>query len=166
MRKAIAALLATIAVATAASAQNGVPIVGPATVVDSDALRVGEVSVMLWGIESIERPQTCNIDGQIWDCYAAAVRSLQTIASIAEVNCDQVGEPDAYGRVLAVCFVSGLNINETLVRDGFALAKRDETDDYVAAEEAARAEGIGLWQSEFMHPAEFRRSNAIFNDRP
>ena len=46
------------------------------------------------------------------------------------------------------------------------IEKRDETDDYVAAEEAARAEGIGLWQGEFMLPADFRRSSGLRVDRP
>lgn len=159
----VAALLAT---AGAATAQEPAPIVGTATVVDSDGLRVGDKSIMLWGIESMERPQTCTIDGQTWQCYAAAVRALETIALVGEVSCLPVGQPDPYGRILATCFVGDVNINEALVRAGFALAKRDETLDYVAAEEAAHAEGIGLWQGTFMLPSDFRRSHAIFADRP
>jgi endonuclease YncB( thermonuclease family) len=157
---------ASLAWTGATAAQEGQPIVGVATVVDSDGLRIGVASLMLWGIESVERPQTCAIAGQLWDCYAAAVRALQTITSVAEVSCQPVAAPDPYGRILVVCFVGGVSVNEALVRAGFALAKRDETEDYVVAEEAAHAEGIGLWQGEFMHPADFRRSHAIFNDRP
>jgi endonuclease YncB( thermonuclease family) len=159
----IAALLAWTGVA---AAQDAEPLVGTATVVDSDALRIGNASLMLWGIESVERPQTCAIAGQVWDCYAAAVRALQTITSVAEISCRPVAAPDPYGRILVVCFVGGVDVNEALVRAGFALAKRDETEDYVPAEDAARLEGIGLWQGEFMHPADFRRSHAIFTDRP
>ena len=166
MRKATTALFALLALAGAASAQDGELIVGVATVADSDAIRIGNASLMLWGIESVERPQTCAIAGQIWDCYAAAVRALQTITSVAEVSCRPVAAPDPYGRILVVCFVGGVDVNEALVRAGFALAKRDETEDYVPAEDAARLEGIGLWQGEFMHPADFRRSHAIFTDRP
>jgi endonuclease YncB( thermonuclease family) len=162
----LAGLVAALLVGSSAVAQEGEPIVGMATVVDSDALRIGNASLMLWGIESVERPQTCAIAGQMWDCYAAAVRALQTITSVAEVSCRPVGAPDPYGRILAVCVVGGADVNEALVRAGFALAKRDETEDYVPAEDAARLEGIGLWQGEFMHPADFRRSHAIFTDRP
>lgn len=166
MRKVIGILAALLTVAGVAKAQEGAPIVGVATVVDSDGLRVGTTSVMLWGIESLERPQTCSIGGQLWQCYPAAVRALETIVSVAEVTCQPVGNPDPYGRVLATCFVDGVNVNEALVRAGFALAKRDETEDYVAAEDVARAEAVGLWQGEFMLPRDFRRSHAIMADRP
>ena len=166
MRKVLGALAALLLAGGVATAQDAEPIVGMATVVDSDGIRIGNASIMLWGIESIERPQTCVIDGQGWDCYAAAIRALQTITSVGEVTCNPVAEPDPYGRILAVCFVDGEDVNEALVRVGFALAKRDETEDYIAAEEAAIAEGIGLWQGEFMHPADFRRQHAIRQDRP
>ena len=166
MLKVIGVLVLLLALFGAAEAQEGEMIVGVANVTDSDGLRVGDTSVMLWGIESVERPQTCRIDTQMWDCYAAAVRALQTISSVAEVTCQAVDEPDGYGRVLGICFVDGVNINEALVRSGFALAKRDETEDYVAAEDAARAEGIGFWQGVFMHPAAFRARNGVFRDRP
>jgi endonuclease YncB( thermonuclease family) len=62
--------------------------------------------------------------------------------------------------------VAGKNINETLVRQGFAFAKRDETLDYVPAEDAARAENIGLWAANFQMPAEHRAAEGIFLDRP
>jgi endonuclease YncB( thermonuclease family) len=164
--RAAAIAAALLAMAGTSTAQDAAPIVGTATVVDSDGLRVGDKSIMLWGIESMERPQTCIIDGQIWQCYAAAVRALETIALVGEVTCQPVGQPDPYGRILATCFVGDVNINEALVRAGFALAKRDETLDYVAAEDAAKAEGIGLWQGTFMLPADFRHLHAIFADRP
>jgi endonuclease YncB( thermonuclease family) len=166
MRNSFGVLALMLAMTGAVQAQDGEPIVGEAEVADSDGLRIGETSIMLWGIESVERPQTCMIKGQPWECYPAAVRALQTITSVAEVSCRPVGKPDGYGRILATCFVNGANVNEALVRAGFALAKRDETEDYVPAEEAAKAEGIGLWQGEFMHPRDFRRASTIFVDRP
>lgn len=166
MRKVIGAVGALLLAAAPANAQEGPPIVGMATVVDADGLRIGTTSVMLWGVESVERPQTCSINGQSWACFAAAVRALETIASVGEVTCTPMERPDGYGRVLAVCVVGDVNINEALVRSGFALAKRDETEDYVAAEDAARAERIGLWQGEFMPPSEFRFMTGVFTDRP
>lgn len=166
MRKTITVLAVLLAFTGAAKAQDVEPIVGEAVVVDSDGLRIGDASLMLWGIESVERTQTCAIEGEFWDCYAAAIRALQTITSVAEVSCDPVGEPDPYGRILVVCFVAGMDVNEALVRAGFALAKRDETEDYVPAEDLAREEGIGLWQGAFEHPRNFRGRHAIFTDRP
>ena len=161
-----AALAALLTAAAPALAEDAAPIVGPAEVVDSDGLRVGNASIMLWGIESVERAQTCSIRREAWECYAAAVRALQTLASVSDVTCQPKGKPDGYGRILAVCSAGGVELNEAMVRQGFALDKRDETKDYVAAEEAAKAAGIGLWQGEFMRPADFRRSHGIRADRP
>lgn len=166
MRKVVGVFAVLLALTSAAKSQEVEPIVGVATVVDSDGLRIGDKSLMLWGIESVERTQTCRIGDEFWDCYAAAIRSLQTITSVAEISCDPVGEPDPYGRILVVCFVDGTDVNQALVRAGFALAKRDETEDYVPAEDLARAEGIGLWQGTFETPRDFRGRNAIFTDRP
>lgn len=166
MRKALGVLTAIVAAAGAAVAQPADPIIGPATVVDSDGIRIGDASIMLWGIESVERPQTCAINGLVWDCYTAAIRALQTITDLGAATCERVGRPDGYGRILAVCSVNGVDINEALVRAGFALAKRNETEDYVPAEEAARAEKIGLWQGDFVLPADYRVSHGVFTDRP
>jgi endonuclease YncB( thermonuclease family) len=165
MRTAFAALGLLLAASGPGWAQDATPIAGEATVVDADAIRVGGKSVMLWGIESVERPQTCTIDGVVWACYPAAVRALETLAA-GEIRCEQVGEPDGYGRILGTCYAGEVNLNEALVRAGFALAKRNETEDYVTAEEAAKAEKIGLWQGEFVLPADFRRAHAIRVDRP
>jgi endonuclease YncB( thermonuclease family) len=160
------ALAVLLAGAVPAAAQDAAAVSGPAEVVDSDALHVGDKSVMLWGIESMERGQTCSIKREPWQCYAAAVRALETLAGAGEVSCQIRGKPDPYGRLLGVCTVAGVDLNEALVRKGFALAKRDETEDYVAAEEAAKAEHLGLWQGEFILPSAYRRSHAIRVDRP
>src|SRR5215207_3988996 len=115
MRKLIGAVGAMLFVAATANAQDGPPIIGMATVVDADGIRIGTASVMLWGVESVERPQACSINGQPWACFAAAVRALETIASVGEVTCTPMERPDGYGRILAVCLVNGVNINEALV---------------------------------------------------
>lgn len=165
MRSALVAMTVAVAMAGAARAQDPAPIVGPATVTDSDTIRVGGKSIMLWGVESVERPQVCTIDKVVWGCYPAAVRALETLAA-GDIRCEQVGKPDGYGRLFATCYSGDLNLNEALVRSGFAVAKRNESEDYVAAEEAAKAEKVGLWQGEFVMPADFRRANGVRQDRP
>ncbi|MCC6984151.1 MAG: thermonuclease family protein [Bauldia sp.] len=148
--------------ATHASAQS---VTGAATALDADTVNIGGTRVLLYGIESVEAGQPCVIDGQVWDCYPAALRALETLVSLSEVTCDFVGEPDRFRRVLGVCHVAGKSINLELVATGWAVAKRNETEEYVPAEEAARAEGLGLWQSSFLNPTEFRESQGIFIDR-
>jgi endonuclease YncB( thermonuclease family) len=166
-KSAAASLLAIgLAAATTAAAQAPREITGRARAVNADTIAVDGTYVFLWGIESMERNQMCVKDGVPWACYDYSVRALETIIDVAAVTCALVGEPDYLGRSLGTCTVAGRNVNETLVRQGFAFAKRDETLDYVAAEEAAKAENLGLWAANFQMPAEHRAAEGIFLDRP
>lgn len=163
---AVASLLATALTTGASFAQEAEQVTGPARAINSDTIQVGETYVFLWGIESVERTQWCGIGDEPWQCYAAAVRALENIIGVADVTCDLIGEPDYLGRWLGTCYVAGTNVNEELVRVGFALDKQDETLEYLDEEELARSQGIGLWQSEFQHPAEHRAAEGITIDRP
>ena len=151
-----------LASATHAAAQS---VTGPAIAVNADTVDISGTRVLLHGIESVEAGQPCVIAGQIWDCYPAALRALETLVSLSEVTCEFVGEPDPFRRVLGVCHVAGRNINLELVSTGWAVAKRNETEEYVTAEEAAQAQGLGLWQSSFDNPTAYRESQGIFIDR-
>ncbi len=138
---------------------------GRPTVVDTDTLAFGSTRIMLFGIESVERGQPCAIGGVAWACEPAAVRALETITGGGDVACTTVGPPDAFGRFLGTCTIAGVDVNDELVRQGFALAKRDETLDYVPAEDAAKAAKIGLWQGEFETPRAFRTAHDIIDAR-
>lgn len=165
-RRMLAASLAVAAAAASpAAAQLGAAVTGPARVIDSDVIAIGDQRFVLHGVESVERGQPCYIGEQLWDCYPAAVRELELLVSLGEVRCLPVAGPDVYGRMFAVCDVEGLVINEAFVRAGFGIARPQETTDYVAAQEAAMTEGVGLWQARFQPPGEFRRALGI-DDRP
>jgi len=139
---------------------------GEATAIESATIMIGATRVMLYGLESVYPPQDCYIDGQVWECWAAAVRQLQTYLAESPVSCTPVGEPDYLGRVLGLCEQNGESLNERYVRSGFALAIETEMPEYAAAEAAAREEGIGLWQGQFQEPAAFRQSRGIMVTRP
>jgi endonuclease YncB( thermonuclease family) len=94
------------------------------------------------------------------------MRGLQTLLDQGPVTCETVGEPDVYSRFLARCNINGESLNEQLVRTGWAVARRSETTDYVAAEAEAKEKKLGLWQGEFMMPDAFRRAAGIFVERP
>jgi len=141
-------------------------LVGQASVIDSDVLDLDGQRIMLYGLESVERGKTCLIDGTAWDCYPAAVRQLETLVSEGPVECEQVGEPDRYRRILAYCRIGEKDLNEAFVASGFAVARPDETDRFVAAEEAAKKAGLGLWQGKFLRPMDYRVSVGIMVDRP
>lgn len=68
---------------------------------------------------------------------------------------------DRYGRVVAVCYVQGNDVNGWLVGNGWALAYRRYSLDYVAQERAAQAARIGVWRGEFVPPWEWRRGKRL-----
>jgi endonuclease YncB( thermonuclease family) len=138
---------------------------GPATAVNADLLKVGNDYVFLFGVDSVVRTQECLVGRVPWPCYDKAVQALTDIIRAGDTTCTQTGPADYLGRWLGMCTVAGKSVNEAYVRTGFGLAKRDETLDYVAAE-AAKAARIGLWQSQFQMPADFRKTEDIGIDRP
>ncbi len=153
--------------AAAGAADAGSDVIrGQAEAIESAIIVVNGTRVMLYGLESMHPPQICYIEGQVWECWAAAVRQLQTFLGEAPVECTPVAQPDFYGRVLALCEQNGESLNERYVRSGFALAIESEMPEYAAAEAAARAEGIGLWQGQFVEPRDFRESRGITVTRP
>jgi hypothetical protein len=139
---------------------------GPATAVNAGLLKIGSEYVFLWGVDSVVRTQQCLINRVPWPCYNEAVQALADIVTAGNTTCTQVRPPDYLGRWLGLCTVGGKSVNEAFVQTGFGLAKRDETLDYVAAETAAKASRIGLWQSQFQMPADFRKTENIGIDRP
>ena len=70
------------------------------------------------------------------------------------VRCKPVGvEQDGHARMMVTCCaVDATSINVDMVRSGYALAYREFSQEYVAEEKMARAEGPGLHGSTFVAP--------------
>lgn len=128
---------------------------GQARVIDGDSLVVGVVETRLSGIDAPETSQVCLLDRKPWRCGEAATSALRELVAGRQVSCDGAGRDD-YDRVLAVCRVGDRELNRDMVARGFAVAYGA----YTAEEAAARAEGVGLWASEFDRPDEWRRLRA------
>lgn len=59
---------------------------------------------------------------------------------------------DRYGCLVVECFAGDLNLNASMVENGWALAYRQYSTAYVSQEEQARAAHVGIWASEFIPP--------------
>lgn len=147
---------AIICCVNAATAEKGDTFTGMARVIDSDMLEVDGQRIILFGVDAMDRNQTCIIDGKAWDCWAVAARELQILVANEPVSCEDQGIPDPFKRAYARCQVGNVDLNEALVRSGLALAFRRQSKDYVEAEKAAKADRIGLWQGEFITPWKWR----------
>jgi hypothetical protein len=80
---------------------------------------------------------------------------LQTLVDGAMVTCTPTGGQSG-NATFAVCTSQGLDIGETLVMDGWAVANPSQSDAYVAAEKTARAASVGIWRAAFVAPSDFR----------
>ena len=150
--------LAILAVAIiAAGSADPEPITGPARVIDGDTLDVAGTRIRLHGIDAPEAQQSCQDSaGQPYRCGERATEALVRKIGQAAVACE-ARDVDRFGRVVAVCRLDGEDLSAWLVSQGWAIAYRRFSTDYVGFEEVARAERRGIWSGTFMKPERWRR---------
>jgi endonuclease YncB( thermonuclease family) len=142
--------------ATPDAIHRGPPLVGVARVIDGDTIDINGQRVRLEGIDAPELAQTCeSVTGQSWPCGRSAVSALKRLIGNKQISCDPRGQ-DKYRRVLAVCFADGRNINEAMVRDGFAWAFVKYSSEFASAEAVAREAKSGVWQGRATAPWDYR----------
>ncbi len=101
--------------------------------------------------------QTCkHANGRDFLCGRAAASFLLEHVRGRTVECRGNSE-DRYGRLIAVCYVHGKDLNAMMVGEGWALAYRDYSEKYVPQENAAREARKGIWAMQFVPPWEWRR---------
>lgn len=154
-------LLATILWALIAGASAADEIVGRASVIDGDTIEIAGKRIRLHGIDAPEVGQTCVRAGKTARCGQEAALALSDRIGPRIVACDEK-DHDGYGRIVGVCRLGGPrgpDLNAWMVEEGWALAYRRYSRDYVAEEAAARAAKRGLWDGSFEEPWEWRRKH-------
>jgi endonuclease YncB( thermonuclease family) len=142
--------------ARSAAAADPPLLTGVAVVIDGDTFRIGATIVRLVDVDAPELAQTC--DGgpsPLRSCGAYVADALAERVAGREVQC-AVLQLDQYDRRIAICDVSGEDLSQWLVSNGLAMAFRRYSDHFAADEDAARAAGVGLWQTDFEPPWEYR----------
>ena len=132
--------------------------VGIPKIVDGDTIKIGDTRIRLHGIDAPETNQRCFVNGREWRCGWEASNALANIVGKNWVTCKK-RSMDRFNRVVAVCWVGTINLNSWMVRNGWAVAYRRYSTDYVRDEEVSRIQGKGLWGGEFIMPWDWRRSN-------
>ena len=127
-------------------------------VTDGDSLRAGKLRLRLHGVDAPERKQVCTTaSGQSYACGKRATDWLQTqLGPGARLSC-AVLDIDRYRRLIVKCRTADVEINHALVRTGWAVAYTRYADDYLQAEQLAKADKAGLWQGTFDRPEDWRR---------
>lgn len=124
--------------------------------IDGDTLRIGDSSIRLFGIDAPELSQFCRRRGVAWACGRQAHNALRGVLGNSVVHCEIVGL-DRFQRRIGRCSVRGLDIQEWMVAEGWAVAYRRYSEDYAATEAQAQNARKGLWSGQFELPWKWRQ---------
>jgi endonuclease YncB( thermonuclease family) len=134
---------------------------GITQVVDGDTLKIGKNRIRLHGIDAPEAKQLCrNKTLSDWLCGKAATKALRKKIDNRVVQCFSE-KKDRYKRYIAVCSIDGENLNQWLVLNGWAVAYRKYSKDFIRAESIAKSRRTGIWTGEFILPWKWRRGKRL-----
>ena len=140
------------------SVQSQKLIKGKAKVIDGDTIHIGNNKIRLHGIDAPEQKQTCNFEGNEWNCGQDATFFLSNLINKKSVSC-RVNDIDQYKRLVAVCFIDNININQIMIISGWAIAYRYYSKDFIKEEKIAKKNKIGIWRGTFEEPYIYRKNN-------
>ena len=126
-------------------------------ITDGDTIKINGEKIRFSGIDTPELKQICVKDGVKNSCGIKAKQILADKIANNQVNCISEGK-DQYKRTLAECFVNNESLSSYLVKSGYAFAYRKYSKKFIEDEEYAKANKLGLWQTEFQFPWDFRKS--------
>lgn len=137
---------------------------GPARVIDGDTIALRGVRLRLHAIDAPEAAQTCQREGQPYECGTASTRALQAMAEGRDLLCEW-RDTDRHRRLVAECWPmdstgkrEGESINAQMVRSGHAIAYRKYSAAFIDHEREAREGKRGMWAGEFQQPESFRHA--------
>ena len=117
---------------------------GFASVQSGNQILIGKRVVRLFGIRAPQRDDICQIGEQHMKCGVVAWSELIRLADGWHVSCDiELKAKD--GTDYATCYIGERDVNETMVRSGWAKAMRKQTNRYVVDEDDAKNFNRGLW---------------------
>ena len=132
---------------------------GNAKIIDGDTIHIGKNKIRLHGIDAPEIDQTCVFKEKKWNCGIEAKLALKKIIlKGTDVKC-KINDMDIYKRFIGICFINDQNINKYMVNQGWAIAYRYYSYDYIDDEEFAKKNKLGIWKGDFEEPYLFRKNS-------
>ena len=127
-------------------------------IIDGDTIHLNGEKIRFSGIDTPEIKQTCAKNNEIIKCGILARELLIKIIANNKINCIREGK-DQYKRTLAECFVNDLSLSSYLVKNGYAFAYRKYSKKFIADEEFAKSNKLGIWSMKFEYPWDWRKNN-------
>ena len=133
---------------------SGVP-----RITDGDTIKILNKRIRFHGIDTPEKNQICLKNFREYKCGEKATMALIKKIDGKRIVCKVQDRLDKYKRYIGVCFIKGVNLNRWMVRNGYAVAYRRYSKDYIEDENYAKKNKIGLWEGNFIHPEKWRKLN-------
>tara|TARA_Y100001970_G_C13731948_1_gene601900 strand:- start:72 stop:551 length:480 start_codon:yes stop_codon:yes gene_type:complete len=129
---------------------------GKAKVIDGDTIHIGKNKIRLHGIDAPEKNQKCFLSENEWNCGEISSTNLFNLIGSKKIKCTIISQ-DRYKRDIAICYINNLNINQWMVKNGWALAYTYYSHDYIEEEKFAEKNKLGIWKGNFENPWDFRK---------
>ena len=133
---------------------SGVP-----RITDGDTIKILDKRIRFHGIDTPEKKQFCVKNSKEYRCGQEATNALKKKIDGKLVTCKVQSKLDRFKRYIGVCFLGDVNLNKWMVRNGYAIAYRRYSKDYVADENYAKKNKLGLWNGSFIQPEKWRKLN-------
>ena len=134
-------------------------IFGFPVITDGDTIKISNNRIRLHGIDAPEKNQKCTRNLKEYNCGMVATRALIKKIKKNIVKCRVKEKKDRYQRFIGVCFIEQEDLNKWMVRNGYAVAYKRYSKDYILDEEFAKKNKLGLWSGVFLKPEKWRKLN-------
>ena len=133
---------------------SGIP-----SITDGDTIKILKKRIRFHGIDAPEKKQICVKNSKEYRCGQEATNALIKKINGKIVVCKVQDKLDRYKRYIGVCFLGDIDLNKWMVRNGYAVAYRRYSKDYIKDENFAKKNKIGLWSGNFIYPEKWRKLN-------
>ena len=149
---------------------NSTEIYGVPKIIDGDTVHINTKKIRLEGIDAPEIKQQCKkpflkISAIIglefnknYSCEKKKKKKLTDKIDNSKIKCISSSK-DRYKRFIATCYKDKVNLNKWMVRNGYAVAYKRYSKDYVRDEEYAKENTHGMWEGSFIMPEKWRKLN-------
>ena len=139
-------------------------VTGTPRIIDGDTIVISGDRIRLHGIDAPENNQTCiNSNNKPWNCGRQSTLFLHNLINGKAIICKGKTR-DRYKRLIGVCYLDATNLNAEMVRNGWALAYRKYSTDYIQSEDIAKSNKSGMWSGEFINPWDWRKRKRLKNE--
>ena len=121
----------------------GETIKGKPIIIDGDTVNIGNNKIRLHGIDAPETKQKCTKNNVEWNCGIQSTKFLEKLIGNEQIQCVTSGK-DRYKRHIGICYKNNIDLNAKMVINGWAIAYRYYSLDYIKEEEQARLNKIGI----------------------